>query len=438
MTIGQGDGAAGLFRAVGLLADGPGVLGRRIAAGGPGVYVVELPAPLPTAPIELTRVGKWLERVPGLRLDGERPTSRELAARLGAFWLPSRTVLFVGSTSGSISARLAALEAHVLGEPRPHAAAQWLRALDVRGLRAWWAVTDAGEEYEDALLEAFAESVPASDRAGVPDQAVVLPFANLRTPSGARKAHGITGAVLPVEPAPTPPPTRVVTLPPGDAEGARAEEKGSGTVRRAPRASAGKPSARRSPSPARASAAPSSRASSSAARTPRDRAAAPARHGDHDENALTAGGLDRLRAELEELIRVRRPEVVGRIRAAKELGDLKENADYTAAREEQSFLEGRIQAIEARLRSAVIVAAPADAARVVLGSRVRVERGSEPDGEVVTLTIVGASESDPAAGRISAASPVGKALLGRSPGESVSVRTPNGEVPYRVVALEQD
>ena len=79
------DGAAALFRSVGLLADGPAQLGRPVRAGGPGVYVVELATPLPSAPIELTRVGKWLERVPGLRLDGERPTSRALAARLAAF-----------------------------------------------------------------------------------------------------------------------------------------------------------------------------------------------------------------------------------------------------------------------------------------------------------------------------------------------------------------
>jgi hypothetical protein len=177
--------------------------------------VIELAAPLPVAPIELTRVGKWLERVPGLRLDGERPTSRALAARLAAYWLPRQTVLYVGSTAGSIGSRLAALDSHVLGDARPHAAAQWLRALDVTGLRAWWAVTDAAEEYEDALLESFAAGVPDSEREALPERSVVLPFANLRTPTGARRAHGITGAVLPVEARPERPPTRVVALPPG-------------------------------------------------------------------------------------------------------------------------------------------------------------------------------------------------------------------------------
>ena len=80
------------------MADGPAVWGRPVPAQGPGVFVIELPAPRATAPIELTRVGKWIERVDGLRLDGERPTSRALAARLASFWLPSQTVLYVGAT----------------------------------------------------------------------------------------------------------------------------------------------------------------------------------------------------------------------------------------------------------------------------------------------------------------------------------------------------
>ena len=87
--------APGLLRSIGLLADGPVQWGRPIPAVGPGVFVVELPAARPTAPIELTRVGKWLERVESLRLDGTRPTSRSLAARLAAFWLPSQVVLYV-------------------------------------------------------------------------------------------------------------------------------------------------------------------------------------------------------------------------------------------------------------------------------------------------------------------------------------------------------
>jgi transcription elongation factor GreA len=204
-----------------------------------------------------------------------------------------------------------------------------------------------------------------------------------------------------------------VTLPPGDAEGAQREERGSGTVRRAP-------SAPRAPRVTRQPAARSTRP--------------PA-----ESIELTPDGLARLHAELDELVRVRRPEVIARIRTAKELGDLRENADYTAAREEQSFLEGRIQALEARLRTAVTAESAVDAPHVVLGSRVTVERydgdaGGEPEPAV--LTIVGPTESDPGAGRISSASPVGRALLRGTVGDEVAVTTPTGTVRYRILALD--
>src|SRR6266540_3051192 len=98
-----------LIRSTGLLADGPAQLGRRVPASGPGIYVVELAVASPTAPIDLARIGSWIERVPGLRLDGERPNPKALAARLASFWLPGQTVLFIGATDGSIGGRLAAL-----------------------------------------------------------------------------------------------------------------------------------------------------------------------------------------------------------------------------------------------------------------------------------------------------------------------------------------
>jgi transcription elongation factor GreA len=407
-------GAAELFRAVGLLPDGPVVLGRPMRANVPGVYAIELPGPLPEAPIELTRVGKWIERVPTLRLDGERPTSKALAARLAAFWLPSTAVVFIGSSEASVAGRVAALERHVLGDRRPYAAAQWLKALTITGARVWWAATDAPEEYEDALLAAFAERVPGADRAGLHDGSLVLPFANLRMPSGARKAHGITGAVPPAEPAVPAVPTHVVEVAPGDADGARATEPGKGSVRRPARAPGTSPTRRQAP-----------------ARPPAPVAPAPQRPG-AEPVYLSPEGLARMEAELDELRRVRRPEVIARIRSAKELGDLKENADYTAAREEQSFLEGRVQALEARLREAVVVEAPGSSSRVVMGSKVTAIH----DDEAVTLTIVGSSESDPAAGRISYASPVGRALLGRAVDDDVVISVPNGEIRYRITAIE--
>jgi transcription elongation factor GreA len=217
-----------------------------------------------------------------------------------------------------------------------------------------------------------------------------------------------------------------VVMPDGDAEGA----DGSPPPKRgrAAAGSAGSAAARRAAGAA-GSAAGSGGAGGTvgggaAARTPE--VAPPV------DGALTIDGAARLRAELETLTKVKRPEVIARIRAAKELGDLKENADYTAAREEQSFLEGRVQAIEARLRTAVIVDAPASGARVGLGSAVSVRI----DGEDQVLTIVGASESDPTSGRISSASPVGRALLGREAGDDVVVATPAGERVFTVVSVD--
>ena len=398
--------AATLLRDVGLLADGPVVWGRPVPARGAGVFVVELAAPLPRAPIELTRVGKWVERVPTLTLDGERPTSRALAARLASFWLPSQVVLYVGATTASVGARIAAMQRTALGDRRPHSGGHWLHALDVTGsMRVWWTETDATEEYEDALLSTFVAGVPAEEVAALPDRDVVLPFANLRRPTGERKASGLAGSLLADVVEPPSPPTHVVVVPDGDADGARGEppERRSRAARtRTPRA------------------APAARVAS-AVPTPTATGA-----------TLTAEGAARMRAELTELTERRRPEVVARIRAAKELGDLKENADYTAAREEQSFLEGRIQALEARLRDMVVAEVPVAGEGADIGSRVTVEI----DGEVESYTLVGSFESAPGAGRLSAASPVGRALLGATAGDEVSVETPRGRVAYRVVSVE--
>jgi transcription elongation factor GreA len=137
-------------------------------------------------------------------------------------------------------------------------------------------------------------------------------------------------------------------------------------------------------------------------------------------------------AEHLELTQVKRPQVIERIVRARELGDLKENADYTSAREEQSFLEGRVQALEAQLRHAVIVATPSSTKHISLGSRVT----AEANGDEVIFEIVGHSESNPAIGKISTASPVGKAMLGREVGDEAIVATPRGAVSYRILAIE--
>lgn len=413
-------GAAALLGAIGLMPDGPVTWGRPVPARGPGIYVVELPAPLPSAPIELTRVGKWIEQVPGLLLDGARPTSRALAHRLGEFWWPGSTVVFAGATDGSLGGRVAALYRHVLGERSPHADGHWIHALrDLERCRLWWAATEAPEEYLDAFLDAFAGSVvPATPAPGRPAGALPLPWAVTRRPTGERQPHGITGAVPPAQPvAVVPPPGTIVTaLPPGDADGATVEPKGTGTTRRAP-AAGQKP-----------------KTTGSAAR----QTATPGRRKDPPVH-LSPAAIARMEVELEELARVRRPEVVARIASARELGDLKENAEYHSAREEQSFLEGRIRTLESRLRNAVIVEeggsgddVAAGPPKVRLGSRVTVEQA----GESAVYTIVGTTESDPANGRISSASPIGAALIGATAGTDVQVRTPRGSTTIRVVAID--
>ncbi len=183
-----------LFRAVGLTPDGPARWGAPIRVAGAGVFVVEWPAPLDRAPVDISAVGTWLARVETLRVDGERPTGKGLAARLAAWWLPGETVVYVGSAK-ALGRRIEAVAATPLGDARPNPAGQWLKALrGFEGTRIWWAATDAAEEYEDALLEAFAAAVPAPAAAALPDASLVLPFANRRRPGGVPRPDGVTGS----------------------------------------------------------------------------------------------------------------------------------------------------------------------------------------------------------------------------------------------------
>ncbi len=421
-TIAADNGAAAIFRAVGLMADGPVVWGRPVPARGAGVFVIELPATLHHAPVEHTRIGKWLEHVPGLLLDGVHPTTRALASRLEAFWLPSTRVLFVGTTDGSIGGRVEAIRNTALGDRRPHAGGHWLHALTgLENARVWWAATLAVEESEDALLTAFAETIPAAERAALHDPTVVLPFANLRTATGERKKTGLGNSLVPAEPVRPTPAGRVVVMAPGAADGASGlppTRAAGGTVRR-PQRPAGATAARPRATPA-------TPRSTAARRKPGDRPAT-------ETTWVSAEGMEKLRAEHAELTGTKRPEVIARIKSAKELGDLKENADYSSAREEQSFLEGRIAAIEATLRVATVIETPAEAhVRVTLGSTVEVE---DESGGRMTFVVVGSAEADPAAGRISNVSPVGRALIGHADGDEVIVVAPRGEVRYRIVGL---
>ncbi|HUQ44555.1 MAG TPA: transcription elongation factor GreA [Candidatus Limnocylindria bacterium] len=406
------------------MADGPVRWGLPVPSRKAGLYVVELGAALPTAPLELTKVGKWLEHLPALRLEGEHPNSRALQARLASFWWPNSTVLYAGATDRSIGGRVAGLLAHNPGDRQPHNDGQWLhllRGLDRLGLRIWWAETAAPEESLDAFFDAFGEGriSPPNRPAG----ALALPWANTRRPTGERQVHGITGAVLPEVPRVPEPERRIVEVAPGDADGARLEERGSGTTRRAPATPRAHAPVVRPLRPAT----PPSAAPRVATSTPRAKQSGKIL----EPIQLSQGALDRMHVELDELTRVTRREVVARIKSAREHGDLKENAEYQAAREEQSFLEGRVQALEDRIRRAVVVDEVATG-RVMIGSTVRVEN----DGDELTYTIVGSTEANPALGRLSSASPVGAALMGAVAGKTIEVRTPRGTVSYRVIAVD--
>ena len=149
---------------------------------------------------------------------------------------------------------------------------------------------------------------------------------------------------------------------------------------------------------------------------------------------LTPDGETKLRAELDELVKVRRPALADRLHKAIQQGDLSENADYKAAKEEQGFLEGRIQQITAMLRNAEIIVKTESTEQVGLGNRVTVvEEGSQHE-EV--FHVVGSAEADPANGKISYRSPLGEALMGHRVDDLVRVEAPAGETLFRIVAIE--
>ena len=154
------------------------------------------------------------------------------------------------------------------------------------------------------------------------------------------------------------------------------------------------------------------------------------------EVLLTAEGLRKLEQELDELKTVRRREVAERIKVAREFGDLSENSEYEAAKNEQAWVEGRILELEAQLRSARIVRdSEVDPQRVNIGTTVQLK--DLDSGEVLEYTIVGASEADPINNRISYQCPVGQAVFGKVSGTTVEVRLPGGLARYQVMGLRR-
>lgn len=150
-------------------------------------------------------------------------------------------------------------------------------------------------------------------------------------------------------------------------------------------------------------------------------------------NYLTPEGEAKLTAELEELKGPRRDELALRLRSAIQMGDLSENADYHKAKEDQGFLEGRIQEIEAILRNSVIIEKTQSKGVVSIGSHVTIQ---EDDFDPETYHLVGPAEADPRNGRISHESPIGSALMDKKVGDFAEAETPSGKIKFKVVKIE--
>ena len=154
---------------------------------------------------------------------------------------------------------------------------------------------------------------------------------------------------------------------------------------------------------------------------------------DKKEVFLTAKGFTDIESELDELKRVKRPEIIKAIKEARALGDLSENADYHAAREEQAIIEGRIQELEYMVEHASIISEESSDT-VKIGSSVVIRYDDEDDLE--EYKIVGSTEADPFENKISNESPIAKAVLGKKKGSKVTVESPNGEYEIELVEIK--
>lgn len=150
---------------------------------------------------------------------------------------------------------------------------------------------------------------------------------------------------------------------------------------------------------------------------------------------MTVAGAEKLREELNRLKHTDRPRVISSIAEARAHGDLKENAEYHAAREQQSFIEGRIQEIEGKLSNAQVIDVTQieNTGRVIFGATIKLSNGN---GKGITYQIVGEDEADINNNKISVTSPVARALVGKFEGDAVEVQTPEGKSEYEIEAVE--
>ncbi len=143
-------------------------------------------------------------------------------------------------------------------------------------------------------------------------------------------------------------------------------------------------------------------------------------------------GLEKFKQELEDLVNVKRKEIIERIERAKELGDLSENAEYAAAKDEQAFTEGRIIELQDMIARAEIINGDGRIDIVRVGSKVKVKS----DGAEAEYEIVGVAEAEPLAGKISNESPLGRAFLGKKRGDKVQIQVPKGMVDYTILEIK--
>jgi transcription elongation factor GreA len=151
------------------------------------------------------------------------------------------------------------------------------------------------------------------------------------------------------------------------------------------------------------------------------------------EYLITQEGLEKLKIELEDMKSRQRDELSQRLRFAIQQGDLSENADYHKAKEDQAFLEGKIREYEETIAGAKIIKNSNNRGVIDVGSRIIIQEGTFPEEQ---YHIVGAREANPMEGRISNESPIGEALLGHKAGETVKVKTPNGEMMFKILKVE--
>ena len=153
----------------------------------------------------------------------------------------------------------------------------------------------------------------------------------------------------------------------------------------------------------------------------------------NQSNYLTPEGEAKLQAELQDLKGPKREELSQRLRSAIQMGDLSENADYHKAKEDQGFLEGRIQELEAILRNATIIEQTQSSGVIFIGSHVTIQEG---DFDPETYHLVGPTEADPRRGRISYESPIGRALMDKRVGDIAEADTPSGKIQFKILKIE--